>query len=555
MGAVARFLLALLGVILLVGGVGAAIIVGPDDTAYLPVHEVGAADGVPIVSSRGLLEYDGFTMHVRAKSADQVFLGAGNPVDVTDYTEESSRFVVSRVEPSGGVSGRSHDGGELAAAPDKVDFWTERATGAGEQHISVALDGTPTQILAASLGKEGPMSLAFGATLDGLFVTALLVAGAGLLMLALMILGRRRTRRRPVDAGHTSSDPPHPATHDDLLSRRIGVPALVVGLLLATSGCVSIPEKVAVEEPTKVPLTKADLTLLLDDLDTREAKAHRAAMAPRYDIDQWQAVNTGPEYDHTVVTTKLAKGAKTPAKKMIRTVERGPLQVFAGEFRSYPMWAILTASASYTPDVRDAEEKKKDRAYDEFLLVTRAAAAEPWLIESDGPILRKGTPDALAPGAARIGDAAATARAEAIAGEIAAFWKNKKRVPRRVTVDDDVRNVHTVVRRLGRPAYIKRAYADTALYGARGSTQSIRTVQVADGTLAMITFRLDLVSEAKPGRTLRWVDSWAEAFGSAEEQTHTRRFVAILPVFLPDDLKQNARVIGGEYPLVGATGS
>lgn len=70
---VMRILLALLGAILAVAGLGGATYVGPDDTVVLDEHRVTAARGVPLVTVPSLLSYDDLRLTVRARSDGPVF--------------------------------------------------------------------------------------------------------------------------------------------------------------------------------------------------------------------------------------------------------------------------------------------------------------------------------------------------------------------------------------------------------------------------------------------------------------------------------------------------
>ena len=96
-------MLALLGLVLLLGGAGAAAYVGSDDTVFNRPAALGA-DGRPVLTAPDLLAWDGVTVTLRAEAPDGVFIGTAHPVDVADFVGRSTRVRLEGVTLDGVVA-------------------------------------------------------------------------------------------------------------------------------------------------------------------------------------------------------------------------------------------------------------------------------------------------------------------------------------------------------------------------------------------------------------------------------------------------------------------
>ena len=121
-------MLALLGLVCLLAGAGAAAWVGSDDTVFNRPAALGA-DGRPVLTAPDLLAWDGVTVTLRAEAPAGVFIGTAHPVDVADFVGRSSRVRLEGVTLDGVVA---EDAGRGAPVhPEDVDFWTRAMSGTG----------------------------------------------------------------------------------------------------------------------------------------------------------------------------------------------------------------------------------------------------------------------------------------------------------------------------------------------------------------------------------------------------------------------------------------
>lgn len=343
--------LGLLGLVLLAVGATAATAVGPDDTIYSKTETVG--DGGPVVTDPDVLSWERLHLHVRAEADGEVFIGAGNPIDVSDYTADAAHSSVDRIGPLG-VDGRDWRGDGLPAVPDDVDFWTDHESGTGVQTMALDVDGEPVQVVVAPVGADrGAVDVAFGVTVDGVFTWSLVVAGAGVLLL-LLALGvvwwtRRRTRRRAARAATYPTVPPPPIppppAHPPVAGgkhavRRVRLVAPVAALLLLGTGCSAIPEPVAYGEPTKVPLADENVYRMWDYIDYRLGRAARTSGAPKHRHRAWAKVTTGSMRQQLTYSSRLREYLDEDAPR----TEWGssPQAVYAAPHAEYPMQAIVS---------------------------------------------------------------------------------------------------------------------------------------------------------------------------------------------------------------------
>lgn len=197
------WLLIVLGVLVCVPSLAAAVSVGADDTAQTGPHDLTTA-GVAMVTEAEALRYVGPVLHLTVERVDggPVFVGVAHEVDAQSYVGEHSRRVVSRVGlPWNVESGEREGSAEPVPAPADQPWWLVDVEGSGAQElvwplthgrysiVALASDGSPELDLRVTLGLE----------IDGTFYTVLAVAAFGLLLalLGLWLLLRRRRAEVP----------------------------------------------------------------------------------------------------------------------------------------------------------------------------------------------------------------------------------------------------------------------------------------------------------------------------------------------------------------------
>lgn len=486
--------LALLGLVCLVAGAGAAAYVGSDDTVFNRPSALGA-DGRPVLTAPDLLAWDGVTVTLRAEAPDGVFIATAHPVDVADFVGGSSRVRLEGVTLDGVVA---EDAGRGAPQhPEDADFWTREMTGTGPQELALDRSTSAAQWVIAPLGGTGPTTVSFGVTVEGAYVAALGVAGAGLLLLVLAVelLRPRRSRSSPGPPATPTDPPTDPATGSAADpapvrrggARKAGRPrrrtrttaATLVAVLLA-SGC-QLPQpstrETATLARTKVSLTDDDLPALYASYDVRRARAARRAGPPAYRDGPWRTADRG-----------LALAVDRYETAARRTLQLGPggaaphtgLRVYAARFDAYPMWALVAARP------RGGES--------EVHVLVRDAVTSPWLMEArtavTGDLPGPGRPTTLPGGGVR---GAATGARDA--------WGTflERGAEDGLQVDEASRAWRRAMADLGSRAIFR----DWGV-AATAEEAPVRVVAVADGHLAVVALRVVTQLRGRPDLAVRW---------------------------------------------------
>lgn len=197
---VVRVALIVLGSILGLAGLAAAVLVGPDDTVGTGDHQV-TTDTAVLSTATSVLTIMGPTLHVAATAPDdEVFIGIGHPVDVGDYLDGVVHDQITEVSVPWSVELNRAEGEETApgADPGSRDWWQDQAEGAGRQVVSAELGEEPLQVVIMRADAEAPVTadVELALEIDNLFTTALLVLGGGLVLLATGIFALRRRESR-----------------------------------------------------------------------------------------------------------------------------------------------------------------------------------------------------------------------------------------------------------------------------------------------------------------------------------------------------------------------
>lgn len=204
----ARIVLLVVGTLLSLAGLAAAVLVGPNDTITTGEHEL-STETVAVTTSSSMLEILGPTLHAAVTSHDgEVFVGIGHEVDVRAYLADVAYDEIREVSIPWSPELHRSDGGAEAVnvAPDTRDWWYAAASGAGRQEVSLELTEEPVNVVVMAADGEPPLAadLELGLEVDNLFITALLVLGIGLSLLATAIFVLKRRRRR---AERQAADP------------------------------------------------------------------------------------------------------------------------------------------------------------------------------------------------------------------------------------------------------------------------------------------------------------------------------------------------------------
>ena len=192
------------GLLALVVGGAAAAVVGRDDIVTVARHRVDSG-GVALVTQPGLISAFGPTLHLEAEPADpasgSLFVGVAREVELVDYLGSAGRTEVTAVRWPDAVQLREVSGATSVVAPGRLDFWVAKAQQEGGAPVSLAWPTRNGHYGVAVLRADGKAGVhtqvAVGVRLAGLFSTALLVAGAGLVALVLAVGGFVVTGHRP----------------------------------------------------------------------------------------------------------------------------------------------------------------------------------------------------------------------------------------------------------------------------------------------------------------------------------------------------------------------
>ena len=359
--------------------------------------------------------------------------------------------------------------------------------GAGPQELALDRSASAAQWVIAPLGGVGPTTVSFGITVEGAYVAALGVAGAGLLLLvvAVELLRPRRPAgpepsgaprparpRPPATPGAAQGRPPraHPR------HRRLAL----VAVLLA-GGC-QLPEPsteaTATLARTKVSLTAAELPALYASYDGRRARALRAAGPPAYRDGPWRAADRG--------LALAVDRYETAARRVMRLGPGRPpahtgLRVYAARFDAYPMWAMVAAR---TPGRRPGGARAGPRLGD--------------LAVAGGGADRRHRRPAGGRPSHHAADRARPRRRDRRAGRLARL-PHRRATRTGCVVDDASRAWRRAMADLG-----SRAIFRDWEVRARAVGGPVRVVSVADGRLAVVALRVATRLRGRPDLAVRW---------------------------------------------------
>jgi uncharacterized membrane protein len=364
-------LLALLGLLVTIGGAAVAFwVVGPDDTVQSGEQHL-TSKGLAIFSSSELLDLHGPTLHVDARSTNgkPVFVGVARDFDVTSYLKGVAHSELTELKFPIALTSQERKGeaGPLAA-PDGLDWWVAKANGAGTQSLEWPIaDGPYEVVIMGADGKTAPdVQADFGIEIGGAFLLALLVLLVGLLLLAGGVL-LMFFRRRPAAPTAITQTQPH-TVEQQPVGQSVGplsrVAAVTVVVALATSGCSAIPAQDTVEKLTRPAITNDAAVALIKHYNEVNNKANSLR-----DDKLIGSVEGGNLLRQSQAGYKIDRALKTKATKPFTYTE--PV-VAAPSYGSYPMQFVESATVSDSKDYRHLG------------VWTRASAGSPWLLTFAG---------------------------------------------------------------------------------------------------------------------------------------------------------------------------
>ena len=365
-------LLALLG--LLVSIVGAALafwVVGPDDTVKSGEQHL-TSKGLAIFSAPDLLDLHGPTLHVDVHSTkgQPVFVGVARDFDVTSYLKGVAHSELVELKFPIALTSQEKKGeaGPLAA-PDGLDWWVAKASGAGTQSLEWPIaDGPYEVVIMGADGKTAPdVQADFGIEIGGAFLLSLLVLLIGLLLLAggvlLMFFRRRPAAPTAVQPPATEQQPvDQPVSQTAGPLRRVAAVSVVVAL--ATSGCSVIPEQDTVKSLTRPAITNDAAVALIKHYNEVNNKANS-----RFDEKLIGTVEGGSLLRQSQAGYKIDRTLKNKADTAFTYNQP---KIGAPSYGSYPMQFVTSAVVS------------DNKEYRHLGVWTRASAGSPWRLTFAG---------------------------------------------------------------------------------------------------------------------------------------------------------------------------
>lgn len=208
----ARVVLIVIGAVLVIVGALVAVLAGPDNTVRTGDREM-STDSAALTTSPTMFEFVGPTLHVAASSQDNrdVFLGVAHEIDVDDYLDGIAHEQIWEIGIPVSFEMLRMDGVVETApvAPGTRDWWYLQVSGPDRQEIAYPLDAEPVNVVIMTADGAPPLAVTvdLGLEIDNLFITALLVVVAGLVLIAIAIFAlRRRQRRRLAGTNHATTD-------------------------------------------------------------------------------------------------------------------------------------------------------------------------------------------------------------------------------------------------------------------------------------------------------------------------------------------------------------
>ncbi|MBE7324780.1 hypothetical protein IEQ44_08950 [Nocardioides sp. Y6] len=486
------------GLLLVVIGGASATFVGPDDTLVIGEKRVPErAAGLAVRTNPAITKFVNIDLLVRAEAEGGVFLATSHRVDTDSLLGGRRYYEITRMSLGdvGGVVTEGPRATRRTLRPARITGWLDRTTGSPEAELVVPLDGTPLDVVAVPRRARDRVTFTIGATVQGAFWIQVTVAVTGLLMLlagwGLRRFGRSRSQSAASTDDDAPSDPPEGRDRPASGSPASGAPASG-----SPSGSLSLPRYPRgmtsdAATPSTAPIVAAPAVaapaiaapVIASALLASGATATPTPAEPAADASAPGGADAErkPQWDKrkiillaVLVPLSFAlKGCAVPGaapetdRVETRTgmtltegqeLEPDATHVYAPEFVSYPMWALIASG-----------EPRRLR------LVTRNRFADRWQTEATvrvrGP-LPSTVERAIEPNAALV------RRGDEVAWAVQGWWESGEITG--VRLDRRTRRIRERLLADGIPVWSIDVAAPPT------GTPPVRLVEVAGGHLAVL---------------------------------------------------------------------
>jgi hypothetical protein len=372
-------LLALVGLIVaVVGGVAAFWLIGPDDTVHSGEQRL-SSKGLAVASTPDLLNRHGPVLHVAVRSAkDQpVFVGVARDLDVTSYLKGTAHTKLVQVQFPIALPTQDEKGtaGPLAA-PNTLDWWVAKASGAGTQSIAWPIEDGPYDVVIMNAdGKTAPdVQVDLGVEIPKAFVTALVIFAVGIVLLALgilLVLLRRRTPKPQLPSNTTylpDGAPPQYSVGTGAPPGSGGAVRRVVAIATAfglVTGCSAIPQPDSVTVLARPSIGDSAAVAVIKHYNDVNNKANSTR-----DRDLIATVEGGDLLRQSRAWYAIAKASKAKPSAAFTYTE--PL-IGAPQSGSYPMRFVSSSGISGNKEYRHLGVWERESAGSPWLLTFAAA--------------------------------------------------------------------------------------------------------------------------------------------------------------------------------------
>jgi hypothetical protein len=576
-------LLALLGLIIgAAGAVAAFWLVGPDDTIYSGEQHL-TSKGLAVASSPSMLDRHGPTLHVKVRSTagTPVFAGVARNFDTESYLKGIAYTELVKVEYPIALSTQDvkGEGGPLAA-PDSLDWWVAKASGAGTQELSWPIaDGPYSVVIMSADGKTAPdVQADLGIEIPNAFLTSLIVFAIGLVLLALGIFlilfrGRRTSTPDPVFAapggygppqyGPPQYGPPHygpqqpgpqgpgpqgpgpqqpPQQQSPAGPLRRGVAVTAVFALV--SGCAAVPEPNTVETLTRPAVSNEAAAAVIKHYNEVNNAANR-----KRDDKLIATVEGGSLLRQSQAGYTISRVLDKAGKKLAKPYTYNEPVIGAPSFGSYPMRFLSSAEIS------------GNKEYKHLGVWERETAGSPWLLTfSAGPKSAVKLPDlADVRLATKSDDAKLVAAPQAAATALAEYLTAGAKSPRAASFAPSTEVTAFLssiaaekAEALDEPRYFRTATVTL------GVSEPPTTFVTKSGTaLVFVNLTKDYLATAQPNSWLRWVSGPVVAFSPStlrHDNALTKKSLVDVALLVPPKGSGKIQLVSLESQLVDAGG-
>jgi hypothetical protein len=602
-------LLALVGLLVtLAGAVAAFWLVGPDNTVDTGEQQLGSK-GLAVVTAPDLIDRHGPTLHVTVTDNPKpVFVGVGQELDVTSYLGTSAYTRVVRLSlPPKFDTQEMKGGAEPLTKPAGLDWWAAKASGSGEQSVAWPMaDGRYSVMVMNADGTPGTDArVTFGIEVPRLFVTFLLVFGAGLVVLIvglLLMFMRRRRPETPAQLGPpvpqyqppmayaqapnastqpTTSTPPPAYTPPPTGStppptgstpppagstpppgyapppgytpppqypkgpvRRTRVLAGGITLLLVATGCASVPAKnVKTAASSRPAVTVADGQAVVKRYNEVNNKANQAR-----DAKLSETIEGEPTLAQTRAGFKISLKVDAAGKDKIKPFTYTKPKIGAPQFSAYPMRFVMSSTVSGQAD-------------NQALAVwERATAGSPWVLTNcvyPAATMKVPAVDGLrVPTKADLNKLASLPQSAAT--NLAAYLSGGTRSPKAGVFVPSPGTVGLLTNRAKeKVADAKESYISTVTDTFTASGDPVTFITSSGEALVFLSVSEQYMQRIEPGSNAYWARGSATAFSSGVRYTQTLNldYLHQVALVIPAKGKGKLRILSIDSQLVGAGGS